>query len=49
MISDVAALNKVEMLPWDVWGGMPQPNEVLTAGQLAFFDHLAAGKRLLCR
>ena len=42
LVRDVAALNKMEMLPWDVWGAMPQPDESLTDEQLAFFDRLAA-------
>ena len=27
LIRDVAALNNMEMLPWDVWGAMPRPGE----------------------
>src|SRR6202008_1965026 len=42
LIRDVAALNKMEMLPWDGWGAMPHPGQQLDAGQLAFFDRLAA-------
>jgi hypothetical protein len=42
LVRDVAALNKVEMLPWDVWGAMPGPDEFLDEGRLAFFDRLAA-------
>ena len=42
LIRDVASLNKIEMLPWDVWGAMPRPDEVPQADQLAFFDRLAA-------
>lgn len=42
LIRDVAALNKAEMLPWDCWGIMPHPGQELDAGQLAFFDRLAA-------
>lgn len=42
LIRDVAALNKVELLPWDVWGGMPPPDETLDEEALAFFDRLAA-------
>jgi len=41
LIRDVAALNKREMLPWDVWGGMshepPYPDDLL-----ALHDNLAA-------
>ena len=42
LIRDVAALNKMEMLPWDGWGAMPHPGQQLDSGQLAFFDRLAA-------
>lgn len=42
LVRDVAALNKMEMLPWDCWGIMPHPGQELDAGQLAFFDRLAA-------
>lgn len=42
IVRDVAALNKLEMLAWDVWGAMPKPNETLTDDLLAFFDRLAA-------
>lgn len=42
IIRDFAALNKQEMLAWDVWGAMPQPNETLSEKTLAFFDRLAA-------
>lgn len=42
IIRDVAALNKVEMLPWDIWGAIPQSGEELDDDQLAFFDRLAA-------
>jgi len=42
LVRDAAALGKVEMLPWDCWGIMPHPGQELDAGQLAFFDRLAA-------
>jgi hypothetical protein len=42
LVRDVAALNNIEMLPWDVWGAMPGPDESLRDDQLAFFDRLAA-------
>jgi hypothetical protein len=42
LVRDVAALNKMEMLPWDVWGAQPRPDQPLTDDQLAFFDRLAA-------
>ncbi|HKU43092.1 MAG TPA: transglutaminase domain-containing protein, partial [Polyangiales bacterium] len=43
ILRDAAALNGVEMLPWDIWGGMKQGE--LSAEDLAFFDQLA---RLTC-
>jgi hypothetical protein len=42
VIRDLAALNKVETLPWDVWGAMPQPGATLDGSQRAYFDRLAA-------
>jgi hypothetical protein len=41
LIRDAAALCKVEMLPWDVWGGIPGVAEQLDEAELAFFDRLA--------
>lgn len=41
LVRDVAALNKVEMLPWDMWGAMPKPDETIPDDQLPFFDLLA--------
>jgi transglutaminase superfamily protein len=38
---DVAALNNMEMLPWDVWGVMPGPGEPVQDDRLALFDRLA--------
>jgi Transglutaminase-like superfamily len=42
LIRDAAALNKVEMLPWDVWGAQPAPGSSLDTDQVAWFDELAA-------
>ena len=42
VIRDFAALNKVETLPWDVWGAMPRPDATLDANEHAYFDRLAA-------
>jgi hypothetical protein len=42
VVRDIAALNKMEMLPWDVWGEMPQVGTALNAAQFARFDDLAA-------
>jgi hypothetical protein len=39
---DFASLNKVEMLPWDVWGAGWKPGERPTEAELAFFDGVAA-------
>ena len=38
---DVAALNNLELLPWDVWGAMPTPEEEIDDGRVALFDRLA--------
>lgn len=45
IIRDIAALNKMEMLPWDSWGAIPYPGEPLQEDQLAYFDRLAASLR----
>ncbi|MDF3012009.1 MAG: hypothetical protein K0Q78_213 [Cellvibrio sp.] len=45
LVRDVAALSKMEMLPWDVWGAQPKPDEQLNDEQLEFFDKLAALSR----
>jgi len=37
LVRDVAALSKMELLPWDVWGGMPSPG-----GPVGDFDEVAA-------
>mmetsp|Transcript_25682 Transcript_25682/g.79015 ORF Transcript_25682/g.79015 Transcript_25682/m.79015 type:complete len:245 (+) Transcript_25682:95-829(+) len=39
LLRDVAALCKVEMLPWDAWGAMPKPAEAIT--DFEFFDDVA--------
>jgi hypothetical protein len=41
LIRDVAWLNKHELLPWDVWGGMPRQDEPISDDDLEFFDRLA--------
>jgi Transglutaminase-like superfamily len=42
VLRDVASLNNMEMLPWDVWGADPDVGAAtLTAAQLALFDRLA--------
>ncbi|WP_437815244.1 transglutaminase-like domain-containing protein [Sorangium sp. So ce1078] len=42
VVRDLAALNNMEMLPWDDWGAMSGPDEPLREEQLALFDRLAA-------
>ena len=41
LVRDVAALANMEMLPWDVWGAMPAPDETIDDERLALFDRLA--------
>jgi Transglutaminase-like superfamily len=41
LLRDVAALNEMEMLPWDAWGAMPAPDEPIDGERLALFDQLA--------
>jgi len=36
---DAAALDDVEVLPWDLWGAMPEPQDTV---DVALFDQLAA-------
>ncbi|MEO8019329.1 MAG: transglutaminase domain-containing protein, partial [Pseudomonadota bacterium] len=38
LIRDVAALNQVETLPWDVWGAQPPQNASLDDAQRKYFD-----------
>ena len=38
---DLAALNKVEMQPWDLWGSSWEPGEQPTTAQLDLFDTVA--------
>lgn len=42
LLRDFAALNNMEMLPWDVWGPMPLPGTTIDAATAADFDRLAA-------
>jgi hypothetical protein len=42
LVRDVAALNNMEMLPWDCWGVMPKPGEPIDDERVALFDRLAA-------
>ena len=38
---DLASLNKVEMLPWDLWGASWEPGEQPTEAQLQLCDTVA--------
>jgi len=40
-VRDVAALNKVELLPWDGWGLIERRDEDLSAADLAALDQMA--------
>jgi hypothetical protein len=42
LMRDAAALNNLELLPWDVWGAMPGPDDAIEDDRLALFDRLAA-------
>jgi Transglutaminase-like superfamily len=42
LIRDLASLNRVEMLPWDVWGMMPGPTGTISDGDGTFLDRVAA-------
>jgi len=42
ILRDLAALNRMELLPWDVWGMMPRTDAELTAEKMALLDQLAA-------
>ena len=39
LMRDAAALDDVEVLPWDLWGAMPEPEDTVDA---ELFDRLAA-------
>src|SRR5712692_5386868 len=41
LMRDLAALNNMEMLPWDIWGAMTRPGEPLRDDRLALFDRLS--------
>jgi hypothetical protein len=42
VLRDFAALNNMELLPWDVWGAMIRPGETIVPEKFALFDRLAA-------
>ena len=39
LMRDAAALENIELLPWDLWGAMPKPEDTV---DVALFDDLAA-------
>jgi hypothetical protein len=41
LVRDLAALNKREMLPWDVWGAMPAPGGAIAPETATAFDEVA--------
>ena len=41
LVHDVAALNTVELSPWDSWGLIERRDEDLTAEELALLDRCA--------
>jgi hypothetical protein len=42
LIRDIAALNKVELLPWDGWGLIDRDDDSLTAAELGILDNIAS-------
>ncbi len=42
LVRDLLSLNKIELLPWDGWGLMAGPEDVVSGDDLALLDHLAA-------
>jgi hypothetical protein len=42
VVRDLAALNGMEMLPWDVWGMMPKDDAEFSEEQKALVDRIAA-------
>jgi hypothetical protein len=42
LVRDVASLSNLELLPWDVWGAMPEPEDEIGPDSIALFDELAA-------
>lgn len=42
VLRDLASLNRMEMLPWDVWGLMPKDDAELTEETRALFDRISS-------
>jgi hypothetical protein len=41
LIRDTAALSNMELLPWDLWGAIPEPEDEIGPDLTALFDELA--------
>ncbi len=41
LMRDAAALGHLELLPWDVWGAMPGPDDTIGDDRFELFDRLA--------
>src|SRR5262249_10962313 len=46
LMRDAAALGNLELLPWDCWGVMPEPDDAISPADLVLFDQLAGYTRL---
>jgi hypothetical protein len=42
LMRDAAALRNIEVLPWDCWGAMPEPQDTIGDDLALLFDRLAA-------
>jgi hypothetical protein len=42
LVRDFLSLNKIELLPWDGWGLMAGPEDVVSADDVALLDRIAA-------
>jgi hypothetical protein len=42
LLRDLAALNKVELLPWDTWGDVIDSDELITDAERLLCDQVAA-------
>jgi len=46
LMRDAASLDNLELLPWDCWGVMPEPDVAISADDQVLFDQLAGYTRL---
>ncbi len=42
LVRELTSLNKMELLPWDLWGLVDIGNEQLSEDDWQFLDHIAA-------